>query len=558
VDAGVWEALRAEGEAEVLVVLAAQADLAGTGRLATKEARGRYVYEALRQAAEGSQAGLRAGLEARGAEYRPFYVVNALWVRADEALVAWLAARPEVARIEANPWVLGVAPMDAGDRVTAPGGVEENLIRIHADDVWALGYTGQGAVVGGQDTGYDWDHPALKDAYRGWDGAMASHDYNWHDAIHSGGGVCGADSPEPCDDHNHGTHTMGIMVGDDGVEHQIGVAPGARWIGCRNMDQGVGSPATYLECFDFFLAPYPVGGTPAEGDPALAPDVINNSWSCPPSEGCAADTLEMAVANLRQAGIGVVVSAGNSGSSCETVIYPPAIYQASFSVGAFDHRNDQIANFSSRGPVTYGGQTYTKPNGAAPGVSVYSSVRDGAYWYLSGTSMAAPHVAGVTALLLSAAPGYAGDVDAIEQVLTSTAQPMTSSQGCGGDGPSDVPNNVWGWGIVDALAAVRSLTDGGLQGTVTEMGSGRAIAEAQVMAGIDGQPAFSTTTDVSGTYSLTLPAGTYQLTATATCYTAGLMDGVGVLSATVTVQDFALAAVNCYYLPLMLRGVRLR
>ncbi|MGD8794530.1 MAG: S8 family serine peptidase, partial [Anaerolineae bacterium] len=415
VDAEVWEALEAEGEAEVLVVLGAQADLSGAGRLATKEARGRYVYEALRAMAEGSQAGLRAGLAARGAEYRTFYVVNAVWVRADEGLVTWLAARPEVARIEANRWVLGVAPVGAEEGPAAPAGIEENLIRIHADDVWALGFTGQGAVIGGQDTGYDWDHPALEGAYRGWDGATASHDYNWHDAVHSGGGSCGADSPEPCDDYGHGTHTMGIMVGDDGAMHQIGVAPGARWIGCRNMDQGVGSPATYLECFDFFLAPYPVGGTPAEGDPALAPDVINNSWSCPPSEGCAADTLEMAVESLRQAGIGVVVSAGNSGSSCETVIYPPAIYEASFSVGAFDHRNDQIANFSSRGPVTYGGQTYGKPNLAAPGVSVYSSVPDGAYWYMSGTSMAAPHVAGVTALLLSAAPGYAGDVEAIEQ-----------------------------------------------------------------------------------------------------------------------------------------------
>jgi hypothetical protein len=172
--------------------------------------------------------------------------------------------------------------------------------------------------------------------------------------------------------------------------------------------------------------------------------------------------------------------------------------------------------------------------------------------------MAAPHVVGVTALLLSAAPGYAGDVDAIEQVLTSTAQPMTTSQGCGGDGPGDVPNNVWGWGIVDALAAVQSLTGGGLQGTVTEAGSGLAIAEAQVVAGLDGQPAFSATTDVSGTYSLTLPAGTYSLTATATCYATAVISGVEVLSGTVTVQDLALEGTNCYYLPLMLRGMPLR
>ncbi len=152
--------------------------------------------------------------------------------------------------------------------------------------MWAAGYTGQGAVIGGQDTGYDWDHPALKNQYRGWNGASADHDYNWHDAIHVTGSICGANSPEPCDDDDHGTHTMGTMVGDDGLGNQIGMAPGARWIGCRNMNDGVGTPATYTECYEWFIAPYPVGGTPDQGDPSKAPDVINNSWGCPPSEGC--------------------------------------------------------------------------------------------------------------------------------------------------------------------------------------------------------------------------------------------------------------------------------
>jgi len=98
-------------------------------------------------------------------------------------------------------------------------------------------------------------------------------------------------APAPCDDMGHGTHVMGTAVGWDGGENRIGVAPGARWIGCRDMDNGFGTPATYLECFEFFLAPYPVNGTPEQGDPDLAPDVTNNSWSCPPAEGCSAGTL---------------------------------------------------------------------------------------------------------------------------------------------------------------------------------------------------------------------------------------------------------------------------
>jgi serine protease AprX len=454
VDPLVWETLRAEGRAEVLVLLRTQADLSGAAALLTKEAKGRYIYGALETVAEATQRDLRAALDAQGAEYQSFYIVNALKVEADAALVRQLAARGDVARIVPNPWVKGVPDRPAATSSQAPAAIEPNLVRVGAPDVWALGYTGQGVVVAGNDTGIDWEHPALVSHYREQQLGYGRHDYNWHDAIHSGGGSCGADSPVPCDDWGHGTHTLGTVVGDDGGSNQIGMAPGAKWIGCRNMNVGIGSPATYLECFEFFLAPYPVSGTPDQGDPALAPDVINNSWLCPSSEGCDADTLEAAVEALRQAGIVVVVSAGNSGSSCGSIDTPPAIYQQSFTVGAFDHTTDQIASFSSRGPVTYDGQTYTKPDIAAPGVDIRSSVPGGGYeggW--SGTSMAGPHVAGAVALLLSAAPGYAGQVDALEQVLTSTAEPKSSGQ-CGDPNP---PNNVWGWGILDTLAAVQAL-----------------------------------------------------------------------------------------------------
>ena len=456
----VWQRLQAGERADVLVLFAAQADLSGAAALPTKAEKGRYVVEVLRRVATESQAELRAALEAQGVAYRSFVVVNALQVETNGAMIQALAARDEVARIVPNPRVRAIPdrPTWTSDNAAQwPGGIEPNLVRVGADRVWAWGYSGQGIVVAGQDTGYQWDHPALKGQYRGWNGTTAEHDYNWHDAIHTGGGTCGADAVAPCDDYGHGTHTMGIIVGDDGAGHQIGMAPGARWIGCRNMDQGVGTPATYLECFDFFLAPYPVGGTVEEGQPELAPDVVNNSWSCPPSEGCDAGTLEAAVEALRAAGIVVVVSAGNEGSACATVGSPPAIYQQSFSVGAFYHGSDQIASFSSRGPVSYGGVSYTKPDLAAPGMSVRSSLRGDGYGFNSGTSMAAPHVAGAVALLLSAAPAYRGQVEAIEAALTSSAEPMTTTQGCGDDGPDSVPNNVWGWGILDVQAAVRAV-----------------------------------------------------------------------------------------------------
>jgi len=385
--------------------------------------------------------------------------------------VARIAANPRVRLVLPTPYPYGGGAGRGHTLSILPtrgeASVEWNVVRINADDVWALGYTGQSIVVAGQDTGYDWDHAALINQYRGYNGVTATHDYNWHDAIHTnthGYNPCGVDSSEPCDDDSHGTHTMGTIVGDDGGGNQTGVAPGACWIGCRNMDNGWGTPATYAECFEFFLAPYPIGGDPiSDGVPSLAPHVINNSWTCPPNEGCDWDTLQMVVENVRAAGILVVASAGNSGSGCGTVQDPPAIYDAAFSVGAINS-GDDIASFSSRGPVTRDGSGRLKPDVTAPGVEVRSSVPGGEYGWKSGTSMAGPHVVGTVALLWSAAPRLIGNVDGTEWIIAQTARPRTTTQGCGGDGADDVPNNVYGWGIVDALAAVEG-TSSGLQVT---------------------------------------------------------------------------------------------
>lgn len=567
----VWKALDAEGEAQVLILLRQQADLGGAGALPTKEAKGRYVYETLRTLAQRTQRDLRSTLDAQGIDYQAFYIVNAITARADAALVRSLAARQDVSQILPNPQIQGIPPdlpepaPETPSSTHAVEGVEENLVRVSAGDVWALGYTGQGIVIAGQDTGYDWDHPALVNQYRGWNGATADHDYNWHDAIHANdphtaaGNICGFDSTEPCDDHStsHGTHTMGIMVGDDGDTHQIGVAPGARWIGCRNMEEGWGTPASYLECFEFFLAPYPVDGTPAEGEPSLAADIVNNSWSCPPTEGCDASAialLEASVEALRQAGIMVVVSAGNYGPSCGSVLYPPAIYQQSTTVGNFNHLTDEIYSSSSRGPVTYDGATYLKPDISAPGVSILSSVRGGTYGTLTGTSMAGPHVAGAAALLLSAAPGYSGHVDAVEALLLSSSEPMTTIEGCGGDGPDDVPNNTWGWGILNALNAVQNATAGSLTGTVSDADTEGPIAGAEVTAVLVAGPSGPTSiTDASGQYSVTLALGTYDITARAFGYLPRTASAIAISGQGTKHQDFQLAPARRLYLPLILR-----
>src|SRR5207244_6151329 len=130
------------------------------------------------------------------------------------ALVQNLAARADVSAIEANDasrWITDEKVQKSGSRKGSPTTIEPGVTRVHAPDLWNLGFTGQGIVIGNQDTGMRRTHDALKPHYRGWDGSTADHNYNWHDSIHgpigAGDNPCGYDTQAPCDDDTHGTHT---------------------------------------------------------------------------------------------------------------------------------------------------------------------------------------------------------------------------------------------------------------------------------------------------------------------------------------------------------------
>jgi len=238
-------------------VLADQADVSPAASFSIKAEKGRFVYQTLQSKAQTTQDSILQLLRDRAIEHRSFYIVTAILVKGTRELAETLAARPDVARIEGNPQIHNDLPQpgpveEAGSGPQTPATVEPGINYTHAPQIWALGFTGQNVVVASADTGVRWTHNALMPHYRGWDGVTANHNYNWHDSIHdSVGNPCGNDSPFPCDDFFHGSHNTGTAIGDDGMGNQIGMAPGALGIGCRNMDGGNGTPARYIECMDF-------------------------------------------------------------------------------------------------------------------------------------------------------------------------------------------------------------------------------------------------------------------------------------------------------------------
>ncbi|MBK8627505.1 MAG: S8 family peptidase [Saprospiraceae bacterium] len=465
IDPSLLSVFQSKKKAEYIILMKDRKVFQGTLPFKSKNEKANYVFQTLTHKAQKSQQAVIKILKDNGISYRSFYVTNAIKVTSDYNIMMLLAQRSDISHI------IDDAPIKMLDYQIEKTKVHQREVEpewglkyIKADSAWQLGIRGQGVIVGGQDTGYDWEVSPLKSKYKGYRDSMdIVHDYNWHDAIIKNNPVfpdtvlnpCGYNTKQPCDDNNHGTHTMGTMVGEDS-ENIIGVAPAAKWIACRNMDRGWGQPSTYMDCFEWFLAPYNLDGE--NPDPDQAPHVINNSWYCSVEEGCNPSNfvlMEDIVKNLKASGIVVVVSAGNSGNQgCGSVTGPPAFFEASFSVGATDI-NGNIAGFSSLGPVVIDSSFRLKPNAAAPGVSVRSVIRNGNFAAFSGTSMAGPHIAGLVALIISANPALAGNVEAIEDIIEGTGIPSVSTVDCENIIGANVPNAIYGYGIGNAFEAVK-------------------------------------------------------------------------------------------------------
>ncbi len=528
VDQEVLEALQAGATADYILVIGGQADLSGAYQISDWVERGQYVLDALKSAAERSQKRALADLNRRGLSYRSFLAGNEIYIyRGDQRALEALLNLPEVARVRA-PVTASIQPTRFQLTQAGPAAPEEQIEAVvdwgitdtKADQFWnAYLREGEGIIVANIDTGVDASHPALADSYRCAGGDLTSPDC-WYDPTGKcNGGIC--------DDHGHGTHTMGTMVAsnDPSLPYTVGMAPGAEWIACKACTRdGNCADAHLLACADWILAP--------GGDPANRPHVVNNSWG----DAGGNDWYAAKVEAWRAAGIFPAFSAGNYGS-CGS-LGSPGDYQDSFSSAA--HASSRtIASFSSKGPSKFGDDPYTKPNLSAPGVSIRSTYPNGSWGTSNGTSMASPHSAGAVALLWSCNPGLIGQIDATFQVLQSTADPPP--EGTCGAPASGAGNYTYGYGYLNVLAAGNlACTSGIITGTVSDAADGEPVAGAALSfsGGVVSQSTVSTAQD--GRYEILLPPGTYSVNVSAYGYHPQSAAGLELADGQVLTRDFQL------------------
>ena len=519
------------------------------------EERGWYVYETLTALAEEAQAEVRKYLDDEGVPYEAFWVQNAIAVQSSTgATLNGLLNYGEIESLQSIPQVFVIDPVSISSdpEEVEVSGLTSNLTHIKADQVWSMGFDGEGLVLGSIDTGVRYTHEALVDSYRGNLGDdQFSHHYQWWDAVNG--------LSEPYDDHGHGSHVTGIMAGARSSGDAIGVAPGADWVACKAIRQnGGGLGSDLIKCGQFMAAPTNLEG--ANPNPNLRPQIVNNSWG--DCSRAYSEWYEGVIDAWLAAGIYPIFANGNA-SGCgyptppglNTVSNPARSHHVT-AVGSTGKDDGEYAGFSNWGPtdspdtLNPNGYPTIKPQVVAPGVGIHSAVATGddAYADWSGSSMSAPHVAGMVALVWDAADCLVGDTITTETLIQDTAIPIPYDTGSGDEGPGFVPNHATGWGEVDALAAVEAAVvfcEGGyLEGQVVDAGDGQPITGALVEAVSLGDHVTSTSilTDEGGYYQLFVNSrALYEITVSAYGYQTEIMSAVTLLGpGTTTTTHFSL------------------
>ncbi len=383
----------------------------------------------------------------------PFWVNNVIFFQANGAAIAEISQRNDIYWMDMNVAnAIEEYEEVSCDLPPSPNGIESGLAAINAPALWQMGYTGYGGIAFGADTGIDQFHPAIAYKYAGY---YQPNNETWVNFSLSGQVIQSDTFPSQCGDH--GNHTLGTVLGlDRNTNDTIGVAFGALWIGTKILCDGIGT-IDNIAAFQWALNP--------DGDVNTVddmPDVINNSWrdtqgNMSGQQQCTSVYVDV-VSALEAAGIANIFSAGNEGSDVSTITPPKNINTDTFNIFCVAALNGNsaaypITGFSSRGPSLCpapAGSLEIKPEVAAPGNNVRSCELDGLYGSKSGTSMAAPHVAGAVLLLREAFPEITGK-DALRAIY-HTCMDL-------GDVGED---NDYGMGLIDVLEAYNYLIDQGL------------------------------------------------------------------------------------------------
>jgi bacillopeptidase F len=451
---------------KVLVVLAEQADITSldlrlSNYKATLTQRHFQVISALQEVVGQTQPQVatilrRFELTGEARNIRSLWLANLIAFEGKAEAIQAVALSNAVDKIYLDLPISLIEP-NIESKPSPPGhlitGHETSLDRIHAPEVWALGYTGAGRVVANLDTGVDGFHPALSSRFRGDIDGDGDYSESWYDPYNT-------QWTYPQDGATHGTHTMGTSCGRTSSGDTIGVAIDAKWIAAACIDRGGGIQRTVSDALLALQWIADPDGNPITQD---NPDACGNSWGIPDDNGFANcdQTFWIAIDNCEAAGTVIIFAAGNEGAAgLRSPADRATTYYNCFAVGAVDSNNPSlpIASFSALGPSECArGDMAIKPDIVAPGVNIRSSIRGGGYQSFSGTSMACPHVAGAVAILRQVNPNL--DANSIKQILIQSA----GNLGPAGD------DNTYGNGIINLYQAVLlAINFGGIDGYVRD------------------------------------------------------------------------------------------
>lgn len=451
---------------EVIVLMKSQYDRTKLCRQAacfpSRAARRDYVVKELKAFSEASQFDLRHTLnemERQGMveSIHSLWMSNALYFSATESALSSLSERNDIALISRNIKHQWIPEGEIPSKATDSREITPNIIQVNADQVWELGYTGQGVVVAVVDSGVNYEHQDLADHL--WDGGI-EFPHHGYDIVNN--------DDDPMDDKGHGTHCAGTVCGDGTSGSLTGIAPDATLMCVKSIDaEGFGGAVNIAGGMEWAVE--------------HGCDMISMSLGMAGAEVADKEILRRTCETILDAGVIALVCAGNEGNAFLQMTYPipnnvrvpascpppyldpdqlanPGGLTCVMAIGAVNS-DDAAVNFSSQGPVTwqdseFGDYAYNpgigliRPDVCAPGVAIKSLDYEttNGYCLMDGTSQATPCVAGIVALMLSKNPELTPAQ--ICQILEETSVKLTPQK-----------SNITGVGRVDALAAVNAVPE---------------------------------------------------------------------------------------------------